>query len=130
MRYLSYEDVLRLYDAVMRSSGGSPGIRDDGLLRSAIAQPRMSFGGAELYATLAEKCAALGFSLVKNHPFVDGNKRIALAAVDAFLRLNGLKLTGTDDELVREFLALAAGEVDRTQFTEWLTKHIGPRSFE
>lgn len=127
MRYLDVESVVRIYLRVMQSTGGSAGIRDRALLESAVAQPRMSFGGADLYPTLEEKAAALAFALGKNHPFVDGNKRIALAASDALLRINGFKLSGTDDELEAVFLQLAAGKLDREGLTAWFQAHVVPR---
>ena len=127
MRYLDIEQMLRLYERVMRTTGGSVGLRDRSLLESAIAGPRMTFGGEDLYQTLEAKAAALGFSLIKNHPFVDGNKRIALAATDAFLRLNGFRLVGGPDEVEATFLSLAAGEMTRESFTEWVRAHVQPR---
>jgi death-on-curing protein len=76
MRYLKLKEVIDLHHQVVEQSGGSLGIRDLGALESAVAQPLMSFGGEDLYPTLEDKAAALGFSLVMNHPFIDGNKRI------------------------------------------------------
>ncbi len=91
-RYLALSEVLFLYQRVMDFSGGEEGIRDLGASQSALAQPRMTYGGEELYPSLAEKAGALAYSLVKNHPFVDGNKRIAHAAMEVFLVLNGYEL--------------------------------------
>ena len=85
MRYLSLGEVLGLYDRIVGTSGGAIGIRDLGALESALAQPRMSFGGGDLYPSLAEKAAALGYSLVMNHRFLDGNKRVGHAAMEVFL---------------------------------------------
>lgn len=79
MRYLTLREVLEIYQRVMHQSGGLVGVRDLGALESAVAQPRMTFDGEELYSTIVEKAAALGFSLIQNHPFVDGNKRTAHA---------------------------------------------------
>jgi death-on-curing protein len=92
MRYLSLGEVVDLHRAILEHSGGSTGIRDLGLLESALAQPRASFGGVDLHTTLIDKAAALGFSLALNHAFVDGNKRIAHAAMEVFL-LPGSKRT-------------------------------------
>jgi death-on-curing protein len=86
----------------------------------------MTFGGEELCPTLADKAAALGFSLIKNHPFLDGNKRVGHAAMDTFLVLNGHELVGEVDEQERIVLALAAGDLDREQFTTWVRDHIHP----
>ncbi len=82
MRHLTLAEVLELHRMVMEQSGGSAGLCDLGALESAIAQPRMSFGGSDLYPSLVEKAAALCFSLVNNHPFVDGNKRVGHAAME------------------------------------------------
>lgn len=128
MRYLDLESVVRIYYRVMQSTGGSAGIRDVALLESAVAQPRMSFGAVDLYPSLEEKAAALAFALGKNHAFVDGNKRIALAASDALLRINGFKLSGSDSELESVFLQLAAGELDRESLAAWFKAHIVPRN--
>src|SRR3954449_9624860 len=98
MRHLTLDEVLELHRLVLESSGGSPRIRDMGALESALAQTRMTFGGAELYPSIPEKAAALGFSLVMNHPFVDGNKRIGHAALETFLLLNGYEIDSTTDE--------------------------------
>ena len=89
MRYLTLAQVIELHRRVVDQSGGASGLRDIGGLESAIAQPRMTFGGDDLYPTLIEKSGALCFSLVQNHPFVDGNKRLGHAAMEVFLILNG-----------------------------------------
>jgi death-on-curing protein len=93
------------------------------LLESALAQPRQTFGGSDLYPTLVEKAAALGFSLIANHPFVDGNKRIGHAAMEVFLVLNGQEIDADVNEQERVVLAVAAGEMTREQFTDWLRDH-------
>jgi death-on-curing protein len=98
MRYLTLGEVLELYHRIIRQSGGSQGIRDLGALESALAQPRMTFGNQELYPTVVEKASALGFSLIKNHPFVDGNKRTGHAAMETFLVLNGFEIDASVDE--------------------------------
>ena len=85
MRYLSLGEVLELHRLVVEQAGGAAGLRDLGALESAVAQPRATFGGADLYPTLAAKAAALGYSLALNHAFVDGNKRVAHAALETFL---------------------------------------------
>jgi death-on-curing protein len=103
---------------------GDPGIRDQGMLESAIAQPQMTFGGQDLYPTLHEKAASLGFSLNRNHAFADGNKRVSHAAMELFLRLNGYRLVGDVDEQERVFLAVAASEMTREEFIEWVREHI------
>ena len=124
MIHLTLEEILRLQELVVRQSGGKPGVLNLGAIDSAVNQPRMSFGGEELYPTLAEKAAALGFSLARNHGFADGNKRIAHAALEVFLVLNGYELQADVDEQESVFLRLAAGELDREAFTEWVRLHV------
>ena len=99
------------------------GIRDVGLLESAIAQPRMTFGGVELYSGLLEKAAWLGFSIIMNHPFVDGNKRTGHAAAETFLVLNGMEISASVDEQERIVLKIASGKLRREAFVEWLRHH-------
>ncbi|MBM3779516.1 MAG: type II toxin-antitoxin system death-on-curing family toxin [Acidimicrobiia bacterium] len=124
MRYLTLGEVVALYRAVLESAGGASGIRHLGALESALAQPRASFGGVDLHASLHAKAAALGFSLALNHPFLDGNKRVAHAAMETFLILNGSEIVAPVDEQERLMLDLAAGRVTREQLTEWLEKHL------
>jgi death on curing protein len=124
IRYLSLPEVIDLHGRIIAETGGSAGLRDLGALESAIGQPRQSFGGEDLYPTLASKACALGFSLIMNHPFVDGNKRIGHAAMDAFLMLNGWEIQASVDEAESEILALAAGDRRREQFLAWLTPRI------
>jgi death-on-curing protein len=104
MRYLSLAEVLVLHDRIITHSGGAAGLRDLGSLESALAQPRATFDGVDLYPSLAEKAAALAYSLVGNHPFVDGNKRIGHAALETFLVLNGFELEATVDDAESLFL--------------------------
>ena len=108
MRDVTLGEVVELHRLVLESSGGATGIRDLGALESALAQPRASFGGIALHATLHAKAAALGFSLALNHPFLDGNKRAAHAAMETFLMLNGAEIEATIDEQERLMLDLAA----------------------
>lgn len=119
-RYLTIEQIKQLHTLVLRQSGGREGIRDEGALESAVAQPQMSFGGEDLYGSLAEKGAALAFALVRNHAFVDGNKRIGHAALEVFLLLNGYELSAGVDEQEGMFLSLAAGEVERAELARWI----------
>ena len=124
MRYLTIAEALEIYQRVMQQTGGLVGIRDLGLLASAIAQPYMTFGGNELYPSLAEKAAALGFALIKNHPFADGNKRSGHAVMESFLALNDYEINASTDEQVEVILSLASGNLSREEFTEWLSNHI------
>jgi death on curing protein len=120
MRFLTLIEVLELHRRVIEQSGGAFGIRDIGLLESAIAQPQMTFGGEDLYPSLLEKAAALGFSIIMNHPFVDGDKRTGHAATETFLVLNGMEINASVDEQERAILAIASGELGREAFVEWL----------
>ncbi|HSR68731.1 MAG TPA: type II toxin-antitoxin system death-on-curing family toxin [Acidobacteriota bacterium] len=124
MRFLTLREVQHLQQQLIEESGGIHGIRDAAALESAVAQPHMSFGGEDLYQTLEEKAVALGFSLIKNHPFLDGNKRIGHAALETFLFLNGHELRSPVDEAEKVILAVAASEMGRNDFLKWVTKCI------
>ncbi len=126
MRYLTLGEVVELHRGILQAGGGAPGLRDLGALDSAIAQPKGTFGGVDLYPTVVEKAAALCFSLVQNHPFVDGNKRVAHAAMETFLVLNGAEIAASVDDQERLMLDLAAGRIDRTYLTDWLRHHLRP----
>src|SRR5258706_6374074 len=101
MRYLTVDEVRALHERIIETSGGSPGLRYSDGLESAIAQPQMTFAGVDLYPTLVWKAAALGYSLIMNHPFVDGNKRVGHAAMEVMLVLNGCELSADVDEQER-----------------------------
>jgi len=128
MRYLTVGEVLGLYNRVIKQSGGGVGIRDLGSLESAVAQPRMTFNGEELYPTIFEKASALGFSLIQNHPFIDGNKRAGHAAMETFLILNGFEISAGVEEQVEIILGVASGKMSREVFTDWLQTHIADLS--
>ncbi|MGI2903357.1 type II toxin-antitoxin system death-on-curing family toxin [Tolypothrix sp. VBCCA 56010] len=127
MRYLTLQEVLELYHRIVEQSGGSAGISNMGGLESAIAQPQMTFAGEELYPTIVEKASALGFSLIKNHPFIDGNKRIGHAAMEVFLVLNGFEINAAVDEQEQVILQVGSSKLGRDKFTEWLRSHIVPK---
>jgi death-on-curing protein len=124
MRYISISEVIELHRRVVDQSGGASGLRDLGGLESAIAQPRMTFGGQDLYPTLIEKAGALCFSLVQNHPFVDGNKRLGHAAMEVFLILNGHEIQASVDEQENLILGVASSQISRDSLIKWLTDHI------
>lgn len=124
MRYLTVTEVLDLHLRLIEQSGGSRGLRDRGALVSAVRQPQMQFGEEELYASIAEKAAALGYALIQNHPFVDGNKRVGHASMEVFLSLNGWEIVASVDEQERLILDVAGGTADRDELTEWLSAHI------
>jgi death-on-curing protein len=121
---LSRNVVLALHDAALAANGGLAGVRDEALLDSALAQPAMSFGGVALYPTLIEKAAALGFSLIANHPFVDGNKRVGWSAMLVALELNGVSVMLDEDEEVNAALAIAAGTMSRGELVAWLRARV------
>lgn len=124
MRYLSLLEVLELHEMIISSSGGSCGIRDIRALKSAINQPRITFDQTDLYPDIISKASALCFSLVMNHPFVDGNKRVGHASMETFLILNGYEIEAPVDEQAQIFLDLAAGNLTREAFTNWLKRHV------
>lgn len=126
IRYLSLAEVLELHRSVIESWGGAAGIRDLGALESALAQPRQTFAGQDLYPDITSKAAALCYSLVLNHPFVDGNKRIGHATMETFLIVNGYEVRANVDEQEKVMLELAAGKLSRDTFVEWVKLHIGP----
>jgi len=126
MRYLSLGEIVDLHQALLDQTGGATGVRDLGGLESALAQPRATFGRTDLHPTVVQKAAALGFSMTLNHPFVDGNKRVAHAAMEVFLLLNGQELVGTVDEQERLMLNLADGQVTREQLAAWLEQRTKP----
>ncbi|MGB6066653.1 MAG: type II toxin-antitoxin system death-on-curing family toxin [Desulfomonilaceae bacterium] len=124
MRYLKLGEILQLHTRIIEQSGGADGILDLGLLESALGQSQISFGGKEVYPSLADKAAALCFSIIQNHPFVDGNKRNGHAAMEVFLILNGYELDADADDTERILLSLASREIERDQFTSWVQTHL------
>lgn len=130
MRYLTLGEVLALHRRILAESGGRPGLRDLGAIASALTQPKVSVGGEDAYPSLIDKAAALGYSLIRNHGFIDGNKRIAHAAMEVFLVMNGMELRASVDDQERFMLALAAGEVSREALAQWLRAHVTQLSSE
>ncbi len=124
IRYLTLDEVLHLHQMLIKQSGGTGGVRDLGLLESSIAQPMMTFDGLDLYPSLIEKVSALAFSLINNHPFTDGNKRIGHTAMESMLIFNGYEIDATLDEQERVILQLASGIMRRDDFTSWLAHHL------
>ena len=124
IRSVTIAEILETYQQIMQLSGGLVAIRDFGALESSLAQPYMTFDGNELYPSLAEKAAALGFSLIQNHPFADGNKRTGHAAMAMFLAINGYKINASIDEQTEIILSVAASKLSRDEFTKWLLNHI------
>jgi len=124
IEYLSLAQIVHLHEAQIEAFGGAGGIRDHGALESAVARPIMTFGGEDLYPDVAAKAAALMHSLVLNHPFVDGNKRVGAAAAELMGLLNGFELNASDDELEDMTLAVAKGEMNIEPLTIWLRQRI------
>jgi death-on-curing protein len=107
----------------MERSGGSAGVRDQGLLESAVYRPQASFGSEDLYPDLFSKAAALGHSIIKNHPFVDGNKRTGFEAMRLLLRLNGYDIQASLNAKFSFVLAIAEGKLKEQAITDWLKQH-------
>ena len=124
MKVLSKRQILMLHSMLIAQSGGMDGLRDEGLLESAINTPLQTFGGQELYPTVLEKAARLGFGLIHNHPFLDGNKRIGTHAMLVFLDINNIALSYADDDLIAAILRVASGDMDESELLEWLKSHI------
>ncbi len=125
--YFSVEQLLRLHEKQIQKFGGSPGLRERGGLESAAARPAMTFDGEDLYIDLPAKAAALLHSLVMNHPFLDGNKRVGAAAAELSVLLNDAILDATDAEMEKTTLAVARGEMDVEPLTIWFRQRITRR---
>ena len=122
--HLTIEIVREIHDQAVKIFGGLHGIRDEALLASAAFAPQSSFGGKSPYVDLIEVAAAYLFYLGRNHPFLDGNKRTAMAAAIVFLRLNGFDPAADSDDWERLVLDVASGKIDREQTTRWLRKLV------
>lgn len=119
----SQEKVLLLHKLITEETGGDPNIRDFDLLESALESAFQTFGGEELYPTKEEKGARLGYALISNHAFVDGNKRIGMYVMMTFLEVNGIKLDPTVDDVARVGLAVAAGEMKYDDLLKWIIEN-------
>ncbi|XXV37067.1 type II toxin-antitoxin system death-on-curing family toxin [Sorangium sp. So ce302] len=120
-------EVFFLHERVLAASGGAAGVRDLRAVEAAVAQPKATFGGEELYPTVIAKAATLCFSLVQGHPFIDGNKRVGHAAMEVFLMLNGYSLDAHVDVQERIMLSLASGALSRHELLAWLEQHVRRR---
>ena len=123
-RYLTISEIIELHQQIITQTGGANGLYDSSALESAVVQPAITFAGIDLYPTIIDKAAALGFLIIMNHPFMDGNKRTGHAAMEVFLILNGLEINASVDEQEKIILAVASGELNREAFTQWLQLHI------
>ncbi|RHO66665.1 type II toxin-antitoxin system death-on-curing family toxin [Clostridium sp. AF50-3] len=120
---LSKEQVILLHQRLIETTGGSTGIRDEGMLESALSNPFQSFGDVELYPSIQAKAAQLCFGIVKNHPMIDGNKRLGTHVMLVFMALNGYELLYTQQELSNTILDLAAGKIGFETILQWIISH-------
>lgn len=125
-QYLTPEQILFLHSRIISEVGGSHGIHDLALLLSAVGRPQASFEGKDLYPDLFSKTAALMDSLIRNHPFVDGNKRTAIASAAMFLRINGFRINVENAEMVRFTMACAQSQLPFDQLSSWFEGHSQP----
>lgn len=125
MRFLSVGDVLAIHEDTIRQEGGLPGLRDPGLLESAVLMPQQQFGGRYLHAGLAEMAAAYLFHICRNHAFNDGNKRVAALAALIFLRVNGVESLPDPEELEAMTMGVASGDRSKAELTDWLGAVVG-----
>ncbi|WP_026767440.1 type II toxin-antitoxin system death-on-curing family toxin [Selenomonas ruminantium] len=123
MIILSKQQLIAIHEQIILVTGGAMGIRDEGLLDAAIAAPWQTFGGKELFPSLEEKAARLGYGLANNHPFIDGNKRIAAIATREILALNGVELSYSQSELSDIFLEVAGEQSTPDMLLEWIRHH-------
>lgn len=119
----SKEKILLLHGLIAQETGGGIGVRDEGLLESALESAFSGFGGVEFYPTKEEKGARLGYNLISNHAFVDGNKRIGMYVMLTFLEVNGIHMDCTNNDVARVGLAVASGEMDYEALLEWVREH-------
>ena len=124
MNMLTKQQILLLHSQLIRQSGGSDGIRDEGMLDSAINQPFQTFDGMELYPSIVDKAVRLGYGLITNHPFIDGNKRIGTHALLVTLDINGIELQYRDEDLIQLILKIASGKADDRVLRTWVLAHI------
>lgn len=120
---LSKPQVITIHEELIAETGGSFGLRDEGMLDSAMNAPFQTFEGEDVYPSLQQKAARLCFGLIKNHPFVDGNKRIGVHVMLVFLVLNGVELQYSQEELSDVILQLAAGKIEDIDLLNWILEH-------
>jgi len=120
---ITKEEILLIHDQVVKLHGGANGVRDMNGLESAIARPYQSFGGDDLYPSCFEKSAAIGESIIMNHPFVDGNKRTGYVLMELMLRLENVRITATDDELYQFVIDISTGEKRFEEIVDWLKEN-------
>lgn len=123
MNYLNINQVLVIHNEVIEQIGGTKGIRDLGLVESAVARPQATFGGKDLYPDIFSKTASLGHSLIRNHPFVDGNKRTGYMSMLLFLNINGYDIKVAQEKSYKFVIEIAEKKKDEGSIAEWLKKH-------
>ncbi len=126
MDYLTPQQILFLHHRLIETSGGAHGVRDLGALQAAAARPQATFDAANLYSDLFAQAAALMEYIIKNHPFVDGNKRTAIAAAGIFMRRNGYRIEASQEELYRFTISMTEGTAGRTDAESWFRTHVRP----
>ena len=119
----SKDKILLLHQLMAQETGGSVGVRDEGLLESALEAAFSGFGGEEFYPSIEEKGARLGYSLISNHAFVDGNKRIGIFVMLTFLEVNGINMGCTNEEVATVGLSVASGKMDYDRLLNWVRTH-------
>lgn len=124
MTWIEMQDVILIHSHIMQNSGGLDGIRDRAGLEAAIAAPLHSYGGQDLFPTVIEKIARLGYGLAANHAFIDGNKRTSALLVQILLKRNGYHLNLKHDELADMFIAIADGRADEAALLHWIQAHL------
>lgn len=124
--FIPKELILYFYDQLIQRYGGTHGIRDENLLNSALQQPKATYDGNYLHDTIIKMAAAYGFHICNNHPFIDGNKRIALVAMDIFLQRNGFEIIATEKETYKTIIRLSSGQLSKKNLTNWLINNTSP----
>lgn len=122
--WFSKDDIIYLHSTIVMKTGGQDGIRDEGMLESALKSPLQTFDADDLCPTIVDKLARLSFGLVMNHPFLDGNKRIGAFTLTVGFKLNQISFSFNDDEAIQEFFNLAAGKIDYESFLSWVRSKI------
>ena len=122
--FLSVADVLVIHHRMISEFGGDPGLRDRGLLESAVAMPRATFGGSPLHSNISDMAAAYHFHICRNHPFMDGNKRVAVAAAEVFLLLNDHELSASDEALEQLTMEVASGALSKAEVLAFFAEHV------
>lgn len=122
--FIPKQIIIYFHEQLINLYGGTLGIRDEGLLESALEKPKATFGGSCLHDSLAKMAAAYGFHICKNHPFIDGNKRIALVAMDTFLQKNGYEISAPEKDVYEVMMKLASGDITKAELTAWLETNI------